>query len=358
MRETTGTRVRQQALEILRRKMARSEDGHLPSGDLKRIRYAELRAGLMANYTEKGRHSLYQAKDGTETICGLKDLDAFMGFPDNLGPSILEIGPDLARSFAKEQLAKGWSNATVNRALTLLRRMLSIAREDGKTQAVPLIRKLKEPAARKGFVAAATFKKLLRKLPAHLHPLILFLYWCGVRLGEATAIEWPQVDLVNRLIRLEEDQTKNEEARIIPLPAVLVTLLARVQVREGRVFDTTNLRVEWQKACAAVGLGNRTKLKSDAGNIHYHYEGLIIHDMRRSAVRNLVTVAGVPEQIAMKISGHKTRSVFDRYHIVNAADVSNAMARLEAATRKPRKQPAQLMAPTVLPAVQTIEARA
>jgi integrase len=362
VRETTSTRVRQKALAILRQKMTRSEDGFLPTGELKKIRYADLRAGLLANYVEKGRRSLYHTKNGEETICGLKVLDAFFGFPDNQGPSVTEIGPDLARRFAKEQLEKGWANGTVNRALTLLRRMLSIAREDGKIQAVPLIRKLKEPPARKGFVSLPVFKKLLRKLPTDLHPLILFLYWCGVRLGEARAIEWSQVELHNRLIRLEEDQTKNEEARIVPLPQVLVMLLQREKHKTGRVFDDTNLRNEWQKACVAVGLGTRVLQKSASGNSWYKYSGLIIHDMRRSAVRNLVTVAGVPEQIAMKISGHKTRSVFDRYHIVNAQDVSNAMARLEVAARKstrPRMESPALATPlNSLTAPPILEARA
>jgi integrase len=170
-------------------------------------------------------------------------------------------------------------------------------------------------------------------LPTHLKPLILFLYYCGVRGGEALQIEWPQVDLDARLIRLEEEQTKTDEARYAPLPAELVMLLRAIEPKTGKVFDDTNLRVEWQKACAACGQGTRTLVepKTTAGWPWYKYKGLAVHDLRRSAVRNLVTVASVPEKVAMSISGHKTRAVFDRYHIVSTTDVSAAMSKLELA---------------------------
>lgn len=339
IRESTGTRVKQEALAIMRRKMGRSEAGLMSDGQLRKVRYADLRAGLIANYQEKGNKTLYQTADGKETIGGLKALDSFFGFSDkNPGPTVLDLNTDTGRRFAKKQLDAGFSTATVNRSLACLRRMLRIAHEDGKIQSVPIIRLQKEPPARKGFLTPEKFEELLGTLPTHLRPLILFLYWCGVRLGEARAIEWSQIDLTARLVRLEEDQTKNESARIVPLPAVLVDILSRVEKKTGRVFDDSNLRLEWARACSAIGLGKMEDQESEEGNSWKKYSGLIVHDLRRSAVRNLVN-AGIPERVAMGISGHKTRSIFDRYHIISTEDVSNAMQRLEATTVKDDKKP-------------------
>ena len=354
IRTSTKTPVKQEALGVLRRLMGDSERGLVSPGELKKISYGDLRAALIANYTERGNKSLGQRADGTESIVGLPQLDKFFGYEEdtdaegklrvkNTGAPVTRLNTDGARQFAKKRSEEGAGPAMINRSLALLRRMLRIAHEDNKIQVVPKIRLLKEPPARKGFLETAKFEELVKLLPAHLRPLILFLYWCGVRLGEALSIQWDQVDLEARLIRLEEDQTKNSEPRFVPLPSVLVKMLQEIEAKEGAVFDGTNLRVEWEKACAACGLGTRVlvegvrivrndrKQPRHVKNTWYRYNGLIVHDLRRSAIRNLIN-AGVPEKVAMQISGHKTRSVFDRYHIVSAGDVTAAMRRVESLT--------------------------
>jgi integrase len=79
-------------------------------------------------------------------------------------------------------------------------------------------------------------------LPTHLRPLITFLYYCGGRIGGTLAIEWSQVNLDTRLIRSEEEQTKGDEGRFLPLPSVLVNMLVAIRPKTGKVFDGTNLR--------------------------------------------------------------------------------------------------------------------
>lgn len=140
------------------------------------------------------------------------------------------------------------------------------------------------------------------------------------------------MDLNRAVIRLEPEQTKTSEARVVPLPDVLVEMLERVEPKEGRVFIGDGLRAEWDRACKAAGLA-----------------GLMVRDLRRSAMRNLVR-AGVSEKVAMSISGHKTRYVFDRYNIVSETDVLSAMQRVQEFSensvkvpRLPRRERLQLV---------------
>jgi integrase len=339
IRVSTRTKVQEEAQRVLRKLIGDRDNGLASVTDVRRLRYADLRAALIESYIAQGNKSLKSKADGSEYVAGLTALDEFFGFKSEIvdgkqvvtdkGASVSQITTDAARRFVRKRREDEAGNAAINRSLAALRRMLKIAKRDRKIHDVPYIEFQKEPPARKGFLEREKFEELVALMPTHLRPLVTFLYWCGCRIGETLQIEWSQVNLTARQIRLEPEQTKTDEARVLPLPSVLVDMLDDVESKEGRVFDGTNLRKEWMTACAACGLGS--KIEVEGRPYDPRYEGLTLHDLRRSAVRNLIN-AGVRERVAMQITGHKTRSVFDRYHIVSPVDVTNAMQAVEAAS--------------------------
>lgn len=334
VRVSSKMESKQRAKEYLRKLMNERDEGLAPVTEVRKLKYADLRQMLIDSYIAAGNKSLKSKADGTEYVAGLTALDEFCGFKmenekvTDKGVPVSALTTDFARRFVRQRRGEGTGTAAINRSLAALRRMLRLAQRERKLSIVPFIEFQKEPTARKGFLEQKKFDELIKALPSHLRPLVTFLYYCGCRIGETLQIDWVQVNLDTRQIRLEPEQTKTDEARVLPLPSVLVNMLKAAKPKTGKVFDGTNLRKEWMTACAACELGRKIEVKGKPYDPRY--EGLTLHDLRRSAVRNL-RKAGVSETEAMKISGHKTRSVFDRYNIVNTEDVMEAMRKVEIA---------------------------
>jgi integrase len=308
IRKSTGEAVKQQAEAVLRTWMTDSARGLKPAPETAHVTYENLRDALLDSYRIKGHKSLQTLADGTETIYPLTVLDDFFK-----GKKASDIDSDSVKDFIRARQTDGVGNAAINNSLSLLRRMFSLARLEKRLQVTPHVELLKPPPARRGFLKPEDFTRLLAALPVHLRPLITFLYYCGVRIGEARQLQWSDVDLEKALIVLQEGQTKNDEQRIIPLPDVLVTALRTTPTtkRQGPAFDDTGLRSAWDTAT--------TECKLD---------GLLVHDMRRSAVRNMM-IAGAQQAVAMKISGHTTPSIFQRYNIVDTTQTVDVMRRVQ-----------------------------
>jgi integrase len=321
IRESTKSLSREYAESLLQRRLGEAGLGMKPAQDFKRVKYEEICRALLADYEIQGHSSLVTRKSGLKTVSGLTHLNQFFK-----GRPATYITTDTIRQFIKKRQTDKAENSTINRGLALLRRMLVLAQREGKVAEVPHVPMLKESDPREGFLYPEEFTKLRAAMPENLHPIMTYLYFTGCRVGAACAIEWTQIvfdgDRVE--VRLPISQVKNRKPLLLPLPEELATMLRGVTRKIGPVFDATNLTKAFRKAAVAIGLGKwRDPDNHDAG-----YDGLILHDLRRSGVRNLRR-AGVAEDIAMKISGHKTRAVFSRYNIVDSADLHDAMDRVQ-----------------------------
>jgi integrase len=224
------------------------------------------------------------------------------------------------------------SNATINREFTLLRRAFNLGKRatPPKVTVTPRIPFLREDNVRQGFFEDSAFVAVRRALAEEIRPVITFAYYTGCRKGEILALQWSQVDLAERVVRLNPGETKNRLGRLIPLvPELYEVLKLQREIRDqywpesNWVFSRFGERIisfdgAWEKACKAAGLVD------EAGE-----PAKLFHDLRRTGVRNLLR-AGVPERVAMSISGHKTRSVFDRYNIVSENDLKEAARKLGA----------------------------
>src|SRR5207302_3200827 len=313
VRESSHSDRKLVAERLLRQRLGETAAGLL-APDAERVRYGELRASLIADYQTNRRKSLYVRKDGSSLICGMPKLDKLFA-----GSRAANMTTDRVREFIRVRQSEGAANGTINRELALLRRMLRLAVEDGKLRHVPHFPMLEEAPPRKGFLDHDGFQELRQELPEHLRPILTMGFYTGMRLGEILGLRWENVSLFDAQVRLDPGSTKNDEPRTIPLVGELLEVL-KIQrqkypasefvfTRDGKPIGS--FRKAWASACDRAGLA-----------------GLLFHDLRRTGVRNLVR-AGVPERVAMAISGHRTRAVFERYNIVSERDLRDAARKLE-----------------------------
>lgn len=200
---------------------------------------------------------------------------------------------------------------------------------------VPHIPMLVERNVRKGFFEHKQYLAVLEAAPAYIKPVIMLAYTTGMRKEEILSLTWDQVDLDEGTIRLEPGDPKNEQSRTIYLEEDLLELLEVLYRRKKKgcsfVFQHMGKRIRdfrgaWEQACKKAGLWGWDKKKGREAPTR------IFHDFRRTAIRNMIR-AGITEKVAMTISGHRSRSVFDRYNIVSPEDLKIA-ARMRQTYRK------------------------
>jgi len=315
-RESTKSKKESDAKRLLKKREGEISEGKLPGIYFDRVGFDELAEDFLRDYRINGKKSLDRAERSTGHL-----KRTFEGY------RVPEITSPKIEAYIESRLDEGAANATINRELSALKRMLNIgARQTPpKVDRVPFIPMLKENNTRKGFFEHAEFLALRDALPSYLKGFVTFAYKTGWRLTEITDLVWNQIDRDNGIVRLDPGETKNDEARTVYLDDELQEvfnhqweLRKRSQKLTPCVFPNmdgtghiSDFRGSWNTACKSAKIGKR-----------------LFHDFRRTAVRNMVR-SGIPEGVAMKISGHKTRSVFERYNIVNDADLKLAAQRQE-----------------------------
>jgi integrase len=184
---------------------------------------------------------------------------------------------------------------------------------------VPL---LNEPNMRDMVLKPTMLTRVLEAAPPAFAPVMEFDYETGLRKTELRFVRWDQLDLTLGCIRLSAKETKTNQARVVYLTARALEILRETprQLHSPYVFVNPDTGRPWsehnkmlRRACARAGLHR-----------------IWFHDLRRSFVTN-ARRNGVPESVVMKLTGHRTRSVFDRYNIIDEGDLRAAVERINAA---------------------------
>ena len=200
--------------------------------------------------------------------------------------------------------------------------MFRLSVELGWWPSVPVFpARLRENGPRQGFFEHKDYLAVRAALPASYQDVLDFAYYSGWRKREILGLRWDEIDEEASVIRLSPHRSKTRAGRLLPISTPLSGVVARRRAKrrpgDPLVFRRDDVTVRkwrraWPDACRAAGV-----------------PALLLHDCRRTTARNLIR-AGVPERVAMTLTGHKTRSVFDRYNIVNERELLEASDKLSA----------------------------
>lgn len=330
IRENTGQADRRRAQEYLDAKLAQLQaarvTGHgVVTSELRRVTVRQRLEALLLDYELRGVRGAAAARshlgfppEGKPDQAPAKVLRAFGAW------RVVELSSEGVDRYVQDRLTAGARPATVNRETQLLAQAVRPFLAKLGLPALE-IRRQREDNARQGFFERAELEAVVAALPGHLRDVVRFGYLTGWRRGEVLGLRWADVDRDGGAIRLRPEASKNGRGRTVVFDETLRALMrrreqARLAERAGAARVTelvfhregepiVDFRKAWATACAAAGC-----------------QGRLFHDLRRTAVRNMVR-AGVPERTAMEISGHRTRSMFDRYNIVDEKDIKAAVER-------------------------------
>ena len=234
---------------------------------------------------------------------------------------MIDIDEARIAEFTEKRLSDGYERSSVNRSLAYLRFGFRLMFKQHLISRMPTIELLDGENVRQGFVEVGDMDSVLEKVRnPDVRDLVEYLYLSGWRSGEGMNFRWSWIDDHAGMIRLPAEFAKNKKARVMPMTSMIREVLDRRRAK--RRLD-----------CAYVFHrdGKPIRYFRDSFKAAAHRAGLdgtLPHDMRRSAVRNFRR-AGLSESEGMALSGHRTRSVYDRYNIISESDLYDRMNRVE-----------------------------
>ncbi len=316
-RLSSGTTDREVAREVLKQRISDVVSGRLMERRADAVTFADLVTLIEQDYVNQGRRSLPTLQ------FRLRRLKAAFG-----NSRAVDITHKRLLAYVARRRREGASQATIRYELVALGRMFTLAVQAEMLTSKPPLPTVTVRNTRQGFFETEELVRVLEHLPEDLRPAIEFAAITGCRIGEIRSLTWAQVDTQARVVRLEPGTTKNDAGRTWPFalhPRLHALLVSQLESRvawareRGRLIpwvfhrdgqQLSEFKKAWKTACRLAGCPGR-----------------LVHDLRRTAVRNLVR-AGVTEHVAMALTGHRTRSVFDRYDIVNENDLKAAVEKL------------------------------
>jgi len=294
VRESSGSPFRDDAVKLLKDRLANPVQKEYLVSDILDM--------LLQDYQERGKKGVYKSRSH------LKPVYSALG-----RVRVVDVTEERVEAYQGHR-KKTHANGTINRECQMLGQALKLALRKKIISRVPYIRKLEEFNVRRDFLEPWEVEKVIGLLPDYLQDLVRFAHLASWRKSEISGLTWD--DVQSTAIRLGSDQNKTGHTKMLPIDDELRELLERrnklrldgvpwVFHRKGEYIR--DFRKAWNKAIKTAG-----------------YEGRVFHCLRRSGVRAMIR-AGVPDTVAMSISGHKTRAMLDRYNISSENDILRAL---------------------------------
>jgi len=249
---------------------------------------------------------------------------------------VADIKPEDLRNYQITRQRQGRAPGTVDQDIGKVKAMIYKAVDNSviSGQVIGTFRRIKKTLkkgsdVRDRILSPTEFVALKKHATKHIRGIITMGYCTGMRKGEILNLTWNKIKLNKRLILLEPEDTKDREARKIPICNELYKLLYsmpnRIQAsnENNNVFQyrgkpVSDIRKGIKDACKKAGIKYGRSVKG----------GFVFHDLRHTFNTNM-RKAGVAESVIMKITGHSTREMFDRYNTVDESDTRQAIDQFE-----------------------------